>query len=146
MGLCDLGQLTNTPKHRAAVIGLYVSYVSPIFLRITSGRDKFVPGYFTLGRWATPIGAIAVAWVSFIVVLLMFPPDQTTSPSTMSTRMPPISRFYLIALPDYAVVLIMAVFLFASGSWIFSAHKWFTGPVRNLEDAGSAAGLDEKQG
>ncbi|TBU21825.1 amino acid transporter [Dichomitus squalens] len=44
----------------ASVIGLYTSYAAPIFLRITSGRDKLVPGPFALGRWFMPIGTIAV--------------------------------------------------------------------------------------
>ena len=68
----------------ASVIGLYVSYVTPIFLRITSGRDKLKPGPFSLGRWYLPIGTIAVAWVCFIVVLLFFPASSTTSAATMS--------------------------------------------------------------
>ena len=67
-----------------AVIGLYISYVTPIFLRITSGRKNFVPGPFSLGRWTTPLGIIAVAWVLFIVVLLLSPPDQVVDSETMS--------------------------------------------------------------
>ena len=72
-------------RSRASVIGLYVSYATPIFLRITSGRNKLVPGTFSLGRWYMPIGIIAVAWVSFIVVLLVFPPTQTATAAGMST-------------------------------------------------------------
>ena len=48
----------------ASVIGLYVSYVTPIFLRITTGRDKLQHGPFSLGKWYMPIGIVAVAWVS----------------------------------------------------------------------------------
>jgi len=75
-------------RSRASVIGLYTSYVAPIFLRITSGRDKLVPGPFTLGRWYTPIGMISVAWVIFIVVLLLFPPGQAVGSKTMSKVLP----------------------------------------------------------
>jgi len=109
----------------ASVIGLYTSYATPIFLRITSGRDKLVPGSFTLGRWFVPIGAIAVAWVAFINVLLMFP---TVLPTTASNM-------------NYSVVIIMSVFIYASLSWVISARKWFKGPIRNLSDDSS---LDEK--
>ena len=70
--------------HRASVIGLYTSYATPIFLRITSGRHKLVPGPFTLGWWYMPIGCVSVAWVSFIVVLLCFPSSQTTTADEMS--------------------------------------------------------------
>jgi hypothetical protein len=74
----------NNPRSSASVIGLYTSYATPIFLRITSGRDTFVPGSFTLGRWFVPIGAIAVAWVTFINILLMFPTVLPATPQNMS--------------------------------------------------------------
>jgi hypothetical protein len=76
----------------ASVIGLYTSYATPIFLRITSGRDTFVPGSFTLGRWFVPIGAIAVAWVSFINILLMFP---TVLPATAKNMSEFLTNFLL---------------------------------------------------
>lgn len=71
----------------ASVIGLNISYVAPIFLRITSGRNKLVPGPFTLGKLSTPIGAVAVVWVTFVVVLLLFPPSQRTTAQDMSTSL-----------------------------------------------------------
>ncbi len=73
-----------TRRYSASVIGLYTSYATPIFLRVTSGREKLVPGPFSLGRWYMPIGSVAVAWVAFIVVLLSFPSSQTTTPVQMS--------------------------------------------------------------
>ncbi|KAH7890929.1 amino acid/polyamine transporter I [Phlebopus sp. FC_14] len=112
----------------ASVIGLYVSYATPIFLRITSGRDKLVPGTFSLGKWYMPIGIVAVSWVSFIVVLLLFPAFQTVTAPEM----------------NYAVVIIMGVFVFASVSWIVSAHKWFHGPIKNIEDPSSSS-IDSKE-
>lgn len=69
---------------RASVIGLYTSYAAPILLRITSGRNKMEPGSFSLGRWYMPIGVVAVAWVAFIVVLLLFPLGQPTTAPSMS--------------------------------------------------------------
>ncbi|KAF8159275.1 amino acid transporter [Crassisporium funariophilum] len=118
-GVLGFSSTALTSLAGSSVIGLYTSYATPIFLRITSGRDKLVPGPFSLGRWAIPVGAIAVAWVSFIVVMLFFPPGQTTTVQEM----------------NYSVVIIMGVFIFASASWILSARKWFIGPVRNVDDA-----------
>ncbi|KAI9513298.1 amino acid/polyamine transporter I [Russula earlei] len=100
----------------ASVIGLYTSYATPIFLRITSGRDRLVPGEFSLGKWYLPVGAIAVAWVTFINVLLVFPTVRPTTAKNM----------------NYAVVIIMTVFIYATLSWVISARKWFKGPVRNV--------------
>ncbi|EJF62151.1 amino acid transporter [Dichomitus squalens LYAD-421 SS1] len=119
-GLCGLLGFSETALSSLAgssVIGLYVSYVTPIFLRITSGRDKLHRGPFSLGRWYMPIGIIAVLWVCFITVLLMFPPEAHPTAQTM----------------NYAVVIIMAVVIFASLWWIVSARKWFKGPVRTVE-------------
>ena len=42
---------------------------------------------------------------------------------------------------DYAVVIIMAVFIYAATSWVFSARRWFKGPVSNLSKEPS---LEEK--
>jgi len=112
----------------ASVIGLYTSYAAPIFLRITSGRDKFVPGPFTLGRWYFPLGIIAVAWVSFIVILLMFP-------SSSAARAPNM---------NYAVLIIGAVFVFAGSWWLISARKWFTGPIKTIEQSSPESMSEEK--
>nr|VWO96338.1 Glyoxaloxidase 1 [Ganoderma boninense] len=123
-GVCGLLGFSDTALSSlagASVIGLYISYVTPIFLRITSGRDKLQRGPFSLGRWFMPIGTVAVAWVSFITVLLVFPPEDHPTAQTM----------------NYAVVIIMAVFIFASAWWVISARKWFKGPVRTVEESGS---------
>ncbi|KAI0638666.1 amino acid transporter [Trametes polyzona] len=132
-GICGILGFSETALSSlagASVIGLYVSYVTPIFLRITSGREKLQPGPFTLGKWFMPIGVVAVCWVTFIVVLLVFPPEVSPSANTM----------------NYTVVIIMAVFIFASLSWIISARKWFKGPVKTVEDeSGSTSEYDDKK-
>ncbi|KAL4249810.1 Amino Acid-Polyamine-Organocation Transporter [Abortiporus biennis] len=119
-GLCGLlgfSVTAFTSLAGASVIGLYISYATPILLRITTGRDKLIPGPFSLGRWYLPIGTISVAWVTFITILLLFPSGQETTPAQM----------------NYAVVIVMSVFIFASTSWMLSARKWFMGPLSNLE-------------
>lgn len=45
---------------------------------------------------------------------------------------------------DYAIVIIGAVFLFATVSWIVSASKWFHGPIRNVTTDDSTTPVDEK--
>ncbi|TFK73727.1 amino acid transporter [Pluteus cervinus] len=102
----------------ATVVGLYTSYGMPILLRITSGRKVFRPGPFSLGRWWLPIGVVAVAWASFVVVLLMFPILAVTNADEM----------------NYASAIVLTVFLMSSLSWIFSARHWFKGPIPNITD------------
>lgn len=69
---------------RASVISLYISYAVPILLRITWGRDRLAVGPFSLGKWYMPIGTMAVSWVVFITVLLLFPSSQVTTSQSMS--------------------------------------------------------------
>jgi len=126
-GLLGFSAAALTSLAGASVIGLYTSYITPIFLRITSGREKLVPGPFSLGRWYMPLGIIACSWVAFIVVLLLFPQTSTVKGDNM----------------NYAVVLVMAVFIFAATSWVVSARHWFTGPISNVE--GTVVSYDEKQ-
>jgi amino acid permease (GABA permease) len=94
-----------------AVIGLYVAYVLPTFLRLRRGAD-FEPGPWHLGRWSRPIGTIAVVWVVFITVLFMLP---TASPITATNF-------------NYTVIAVVVVLGFAGIWWVVSARKWFTGP------------------
>jgi len=119
--ICGLVGFSNAALSSLAgssVIGLYLSYVTPIFLRITWGRSRFVPGPFSLGRWTTPLGIIACSWVAFIIVLLIFPGSSSLTPNEM----------------NYAVVIIMFVVLFSSTWWLFGARKWFTGPVITIDE------------
>ena len=49
---------------------------------------------------------------------------------------------------DYAVVIVMSVFIFAGVYWVISARKWFHGPVRNvdeLHDGGTPDFMEEKE-
>ena len=94
-----------------AVIGLYVAYVLPTFLRLRQG-EAFERGPWHLGRWSRPIGIIAVVWVIFISILFMLP---TANPITASNF-------------NYTVVAVLVVLGFAGIWWMVSAKNWFTGP------------------
>ena len=94
-----------------AVIGLYVAYIIPVFLRVRSGSD-FVAGPWSLGRWGVLNGTIATIWVVFISILLMLPQLR---PVTVSTF-------------NYAPIAVLVVIGFASVYWVTSARKWFKGP------------------
>src|SRR5205085_2845556 len=113
--ILGLPYLFNTTAYAAvtsiAVIGLYIAYVLPVFLRLRQG-DRFQPGPWHLGRWSRPIGTIAILWVAFITILFMLP---TVKPITKDNF-------------NYTVVAVGAVLLFSGGYWVLSAHRWFKGP------------------
>jgi amino acid transporter len=94
-----------------AVIGLYIAYITPVFLRLRAG-DSFVPGPWSLGRWSRPIGTIATIWVVFIAILFLLPQFVPVRTDTF----------------NYAPVALGVVILFAGGWWLLSAKNWFKGP------------------
>ena len=55
-----------------SVIGLYIAYTIPVFLRLREG-DSFVPGSWTLGSKYKWINPIAVVWVALCVIIFSLP-------------------------------------------------------------------------
>ncbi|GGO99820.1 amino acid permease [Wenjunlia tyrosinilytica] len=110
-----LPYLWNTTAYAAvtsvSVIGLYIAYVIPVFLKLRLG-DDFQRGPWHLGRWSKPIGLVAICWVGLISVLFMLP---STSPITATTF-------------NYTPVAVLAVLGFAGVWWLVSARRWFSGP------------------
>src|ERR1700729_192928 len=80
--ILGLPYLWNSAAYAAvtsiAVIGLYIAYVIPTFLRLRQGAS-FQRGPWHLGRWSKPVGIIAGTWVVIITILFMLP---TASPIT----------------------------------------------------------------
>jgi amino acid transporter len=99
-----------------AVVGLYVAYVAPVFLRLRAGK-RFVEGPWTLGRWSRPVGIIATLWVVFIFFLFMLPqvlPFWDNGPVWANL--------------NYTPVVFLVVLGGASLWWVVSAKNWFKGP------------------
>jgi len=94
-----------------AVIGLYVAYVAPVFLRLRAGA-RFIPGPWTLGRWSRPVGIIATLWVVVIFVLFMLPQAQPININTF----------------NYTPVVFLVVLGGAALWYAVSAKNWFKGP------------------
>jgi amino acid permease (GABA permease) len=94
-----------------AVIGLYIAYVTPTFLRLRKGED-FKRGPWHLGRWSYVVGWTAVVWVVIIFFLFMLP---QVGPITFTTF-------------NYAVIAVLVVIGFAGIYWLVSARHWFKGP------------------
>ena len=94
-----------------AVIGMNISYAIPIALRVWKGKE-FVLSAFNLGNFGEHIGAVAVLYVAFLVVILTFPQYTPITPLNM----------------NYACLLVGTVLFFAIGAWVLSARKWFKGP------------------
>jgi amino acid transporter len=97
-----------------AVVGLYIAYVLPTFLRLRAG-DAFKPGPWNLGKWSKLVGTIAVVWTVFICIMLMMPQFAPAGGK-------------LIDYLNYAPIAVGVVIGFAGIYWLVSARKWFKGP------------------
>jgi len=100
-------------------IAAYFAFTVPIFIRVFFVGNRFRPGPWNLGRFSRPIGLVACAFVSLMIPILCFPAGRgkDLNASTMNWT-----------------VVVWAGPLFAAFIWFqVSAHKWFTGPVINLE-------------
>ncbi|GGS98137.1 amino acid transporter [Streptomyces cinerochromogenes] len=94
------------------VVGLFLAYAVPIFLRLRLG-DAFQPGPWHLGRWGRPIGWLAVTWILLSSLLFMLP---QASPITVDSF-------------NYAPIALAVVLLVATVWWFATARRRFQGPV-----------------
>ena len=54
-------------------LAAFVAFAIPIFIRVFMVGDRFRPGPWNLGRWSTPIGTMACAFVFLMVPILCLP-------------------------------------------------------------------------
>jgi len=103
-----------------AVIGLYIAFVIPVFLRIRLG-DKFEHGAWSLGKHYKWIGWTAICWVALITVLFSLPLFYDGLPWSANFQW---------TLTNYTILWFLGIGIVVGGWWFLSAHKWFKGPVR----------------
>jgi amino acid transporter len=106
-----------------AVIGLYLAFLIPIFLRWRMG-DAFEPGSWTLGskyKWMNLVAVVEIAVIS-IYFILPFTPAGV-----------PGNKDFSWASFNYAPVLTFGVLIVLAIWWNVSAKKWFTGPKHTID-------------
>jgi amino acid transporter len=112
-----IGYLVGTS---IAVIGLYIAYGVPIYLRWRAG-ESFERGAWSTGRHYRWINPLAVAWIILIVILFLMP--------TVPTAIPWHKGFDWNVV-NYAPITVGGVLVLVGVWWLVSARKWFKGPVR----------------
>ena len=108
-----------------AVIGLYLAFAIPIWLRWRHG-DSFEPGSWNNGakyKWMNPI---AVAEIVIVSIYLMLPFIPAANPFDDSFEW----KFM-----NYAPVVTLGALLLLVIWWEASAKKWFTGPKHTIDQA-----------
>ena len=81
-----------------SVIGLYVSYIVPVWLawRARGTAAEISRGPWHLGRFGSPINVIAMIWVVFITVILAIPDDMRAG-KTIAGLTVALTVWYLLA-------------------------------------------------
>jgi amino acid transporter len=113
-----------------AVIGLYIAYAIPIYLRWRHG-DRFDAGPWTNGkkyRWMNPFATI---WVAIITVIFILP----TTPAGVPWR----DEFTWSSV-NYAPLVTGGVILAVGVWWLLSARKTFTGPRHTVAELDAELG------
>jgi amino acid transporter len=108
-----------------AVIGLYIAFILPVYLRWRKGDSWDAPRAWSLGRHYKWLDPISIIWVGIVSILFIFP-------------------LYKIGLPwvdgfdwqftNYTVIWFAVIGLVFGGWWVVSARRWFKGPVRMSEE------------
>ena len=109
-----------------AVIGLYIAYTIPVFLRWRM-RDAFEPGPWTLGQKYKWINPIAFVWVALCVIIFCLP---TVDPGGVFFK-----HGFDWESVNYAPLVTFGVIIVVGIWYLVSARKTFTGPVRTLQFA-----------
>jgi amino acid transporter len=104
------------------VIGLYIAYVIPVYLRLKAG-DSFVPGAWNLGAKYKWMCRVAVGWTAIAVVIFCLP--------FVPAGVPWRDEFDWTAV-NYAPITVAVVMLAVWIWWEASAKRHYTGPVRTV--------------
>jgi len=107
-----------------SVIGLYIAYTIPVFLRWRAG-ERFETGPWTLGKKYKWLNLVACVWVALNVIIFCLPFSPLGVPGH--------AGFTLNAV-NYAPVVVVVVIVGVT-IWYFGwAHKTFKGPIRTIDD------------
>jgi amino acid transporter len=108
-----------------AVIGLYLAFAIPIFLRWRMG-DSFQPGSWTLGskyKWMNVVAVLEIAIIS-VYFILPFTPAAIPGNKDFSWKF-----------VNYAPILTIGTLVVLGIWWQVSAKNWFTGPKHTIDEA-----------
>jgi amino acid transporter len=112
------------------VVGLYIAYVIPIFLRLRN--EDFVQGEWNLGKYSKLVGWTSVAWVAFITILFFAPPFWPFWPpggnTVFGAGTPDEFTVYHLSNFNFTGPIIIGLFIIVALWWAVSAKNWFKGP------------------
>jgi amino acid transporter len=106
-----------------SVIGLYIAYTIPVFLRWRKG-DSFETGPWTLGKKYKWVNPIAFTWVAICVIIFCLP----FTPAGVYFK-----HGFSWSGVNYAPLVTIGVMLAVTIWYLVSAKNTFKGPVRTID-------------
>jgi hypothetical protein len=116
--LCLIAPAAAAALFSLAVAGNNLAYGTPIFCRLVWGQKKFSPGPIYTGKASVPLGWAAVTFLTFGILLAMFP---VGGPNPTADTM------------NYTCVINPAVWGGALLYYAIDARKWFRGPQITID-------------
>ena len=104
-----------------AVIGLYIAFILPVYLRYRQGEKWQEARAWSLGRHYKWIDLVSLIWVGIITILFIFPLYRAGHPW---------AEDFTWELTNYTILWFVAIGLIFGGWWLISARHWFKGPIR----------------
>jgi amino acid transporter len=104
-----------------AVIGLYIAFILPVYLRYRQGEKWQEARAWSLGRHYKWIDLVSLIWVGIITILFIFPLYRAGLPW---------AEDFTWELTNYTILWFVAIGLIFGGWWLISARHWFKGPIR----------------
>ncbi len=108
-----------------AVIGLYLAFAIPIWLRFRHG-DRFDVGAWNNGpkyKWMNPIAVAEILIVSLYLMMPFVPAGV------------PFSDDFSWKFVNYAPIVTLGALILLTVWWNVSAKNWFTGPKQTIDQA-----------
>ena len=121
------------------VIGLYVAFAIPIYLRWRMG-SAFKQGSWNLGnhwKWMAPLAILEIAITSIYFLLPTVPqgiPGHTDADGNPD---------FTWAAVNYTPIVVLGVLLIITIWWAVSARHWFTGPKHTIDLPEGVSSADE---
>jgi hypothetical protein len=118
------------------VIGLYVAFAIPIFLRWRRG-SSFVRGGWTLGRHYRWMAPVAVAEIVITSIIALLPTSSLGAPWYKGFGW--ASMKYV----NYTPLVVLGALLILWVWWHASVKNWFTGPRTTIDLPADVSAADE---
>jgi amino acid transporter len=118
------------------VVGLYVAFAIPIFLRWRAG-DNFTPGGWTLGNRYKWMCVVAVAEIVVTSIIALLPTSSAGAPWYKGFG------WSSMKFVNYTPIVVGGALLALWIGWHLSAKKWFKGPKMTIDLPAGVSSADE---